>query len=184
MNIFAFVLEVIDDEVKAKVHENCRISFKNRIVRKEEQKRKYDMRKKEEENKIELKREEVEREGVDKSSQRVKQNEVDRSKRKCFICDKKLNSDENSFNKGGLGRCELTQSKEALLKAMRIKLSFQLRVISFTKQLNDLMFYLEVVILIFLLLMSIIIRSATLLLLTVMNLKNPQLMIAWILRTI
>ena len=57
MNIFAFVLEVIDDEVKAKVHENCRISFKNRIVRKEEPKRKYDIRKKKGENKIELKRE-------------------------------------------------------------------------------------------------------------------------------
>ena len=44
------------------------------------------------------------------------------TEKQCFICNIKLYCDNHTFNKGGLRRCKLQQSKEKLLQAMVIKL--------------------------------------------------------------
>ena len=119
---------ILDDakDGKAKVHDNCRINFRNRIARKESQKVKFQDTKVDDDivnvsdaSCIVDSGKEPER----RRSLRLNDKETIKVKQKCFICNVVNSCDELEHSKGGLARCELESSKETLLSSMRCKLA-------------------------------------------------------------
>lgn len=155
--ISIFFLETSADDVK--VHKDCRISFRNRIKRKEELKRKIDV----------TSEKEQEKQVVEGESRRSSIRDTISTEKKCFICNIKLYCDSQTFNKGGLGRCEPQKSKEKLLQALSLKINQT----NSTKQLVGSISFLVVMLLeIFLQWMSFTTRNVILASHTHTSLKN------------
>ena len=102
-----FSLDFADGE-RVYTHKDCRITFRTRIRRKEEQQNKEDSDK----SNVQKIPETVNRR-ISRNTNLLKT---------CFICNERTHFDENAYNNGGIGRCSETGSKDKLINAMQEKM--------------------------------------------------------------